>query len=74
MPLYMESIMAILRGMEDNFSYRDFREQIGLAKFNGSQKAMLNLRLSLLDSCLNGGDSSNSIKNHFQPGQLTIIE
>ncbi|KAF7791008.1 hypothetical protein EIP86_001967 [Pleurotus ostreatoroseus] len=73
MPLYMESIMAILRGMEDNFDYRDFRDQVGRAKFNGSQKSMLNLRLSLLDSCLNG-DESNSIKSHFKAGQLTIID
>lgn len=66
--------MAILRGMEDDFNYTDFREQIGQAKFLGNQKAMLNLRLSLLDSCLNGGDTSNSIKNHFKAGQLTIVE
>ena len=65
--------MAILRGMEDNFDYRDFRDQVGRAKFNSSQKSMLNLRLSLLDSCLNG-DESNSIKSHFKAGQLTIIE
>lgn len=66
--------MAILRNMEDNFIYTDFREQLRQADFKGNQKAMLNLRLSLLDSCLNGGDASNSIRNHFKAGQLTIVE
>jgi hypothetical protein len=35
---------------------------------------MLNLRLSLLDSCLEGGTAENSINTHFRKGQLTIIE
>lgn len=74
MPLYMESIMAILRDMEDNFNYSTFRSKMGHAKFNQSQRSMLDLRLSLLDSCLHGGNASNSMKNHFKAGQLTIIE
>lgn len=70
----MESIMAILRSMEDNFDYKEFRQQLAGQRFNGSQKAMLNLRLALLDSCLTGGNTSNCVKNHFRQGQLTIIE
>ena len=74
MPLYMEAIMSILRSMESNFSYSLFREELKKQKLNPSQKAMLNLRLSLLDSCMKGGNSANRASNHFLPGQLTIIE
>ena len=74
MPLYMEAIMLILRSMEDSFDYTGFREQLNQQKFNASQKAMLNLRLSLLDSCMKGGNATNRASNHFRPGQLTIIE
>ena len=74
MPLYMEAIMAILRSMEDNFDYGEFRRRLDAQKFNGGQKAMLNLRLSLLDSCMKGGNATNRVSTHFKPGQLTIIE
>ncbi len=73
-PLYMEAVMNILRSMEDNFDYELFRQELSGQTFNASQKAMLNLRLALLDSCLKGGDASNRVSNHFQKGQLTIIE
>jgi hypothetical protein len=56
MPLYMEAIMNILRKMNDSFDYAVFWQQLAAQKFNPGQKAMLNLRLSLLDSCLEGGD------------------
>jgi hypothetical protein len=74
MPLYMEAIMNILRKMNDSFDYAAFRQQLAAQKFNPGQKAMLNLRLSLLDSCLEGGTAENSINTHFRKGQLTIIE
>lgn len=73
MPLYMESIMAILRSMDD-FNYNTFRARLQEESFNPSQKAMLNLRLSLLDSCLKGGTSNNRVANCLKPGTLTIIE
>lgn len=60
--------------MEDTFDYTRFRDQLKLQKFNGSQKAMLNLRLSLLDSCLQGGNTQNRVSSHFRQGQLTIVE
>ena len=74
MPLYMEAIMSILRTMESNFSYTLFREELQRQKFNPGQKSMLNLRLSLLDSCLKGGNMNNRVSAHFRKGQLTIIE
>lgn len=74
MPLYMEAIMSILRSMEEKFDYHEFRRQIAAQRFNGGQKAMLNLRLALLDSCIKDGKATNRIATHFKPGQLTIIE
>ena len=74
MPLYMEAIMSILRSMESNFDYTQFRDELKKQKFNPGQKAMLNLRLSLLDSCLEGGTLENRVPTHFKKGQLTIIE
>ena len=74
MPLYMEAIMSILRSMENDFDYTRFRDQLKAQRFNAGQKAMLNLRLSLLDSCLQGGNHENRVSTHFRKGQLTIIE
>lgn len=66
--------MAILRTMDGTFNYIEFRRQLEAQKFNPSQKTMLNLRLSLLDSCLKGGSTANSVASNFRKGQLTIIE
>ena len=74
MPPYMETIMSILRSMGSNFNYTLFREELKRREFNSGQKMMLNLRLSLLDSCLEGGSTDNRVSTHFRKGQLTIIE
>lgn len=74
MPLYMEAIMSILRSMENEFDYAQFRDKLRQQRFNPGQKAMLNLRLSLLDSCLQGGNAQNRVSSHFKQGHLTIIE
>ncbi|EKM56169.1 uncharacterized protein PHACADRAFT_209653 [Phanerochaete carnosa HHB-10118-sp] len=74
MPLYMEAIMSILRSMESNFNYTAFRDELKQQKFSSGQKAMLNLRLSLLDSCLEGGNAYNRVSSHFRKGHLTIID
>lgn len=60
--------------MESKFDYIQFRQQLKAQKFNPGQKAMLNLRLSLLDGCLNEGTLENRVSTHFRKGQLTIIE
>ena len=73
MPLYMEYIMSVLRGMS-TFSYDKFRSQLNEQRFSGMQKAMLDIRLNILDSCLEGGNASNRVSNYFEKGQLTIIE
>jgi hypothetical protein len=65
--------MSILRSM-DPFSYEEFRRQIEAKSFNAHQKNMLGQRLDLLDMCLKGGTSENSVSKHFRRGQLTIVE
>jgi hypothetical protein len=72
-PLYMECIMAILRDMQP-FSYEAFLRQLKEQKFAAPQKAMLNQRLSILNSFLEGGNEYNRVSRHFKKGQLTIIE
>ena len=69
----MECVMAIVRDMEP-FSYKNFRKQLKEYKFVESQKAMLDQRLSILDSFLDGGNAGNCVSRHFKEGQLTIIE
>lgn len=65
--------MTILRSMT-TFSYDDFRSQLKSQRFSGTQKTMLDIRLNILDSCLEGGNAFNRVSNHFKKGQLTIIE
>jgi hypothetical protein len=67
--------MDILRSMEI-FNYHDFRKQLQeqARSFAPNQKAMMSLRLSLLDSCLKDGSVTNRVASHFRQGQLTIIE
>lgn len=74
-PLCVEVIISILRNVQA-FSYHIFREKLEEQSktFSPSQKSMVNLRLSLLDTCLRDGNTSNGISSHFQCGQLTIVE
>ncbi|VDB85071.1 unnamed protein product [Peniophora sp. CBMAI 1063] len=74
MPLYMESLMNLLRSMESNFDYARFRRELDAQDFSPGQRSMLNLRLALLDSCLTGGSPQNSVSSQFLDGQLTIID
>jgi hypothetical protein len=73
-PPYIEGTMSILRGMEGAFDCGLFRERLQDQIFSPGQKDMLSLRLSLLESCLQGGTSENSVVSHFRQGQLTIVE
>ena len=66
--------MSILRSMTGGFDYGQFRAELKKQQFSPQQKSMLNLRLALLESCLDGGDSMNRASSHFRKGQLTIVE
>jgi hypothetical protein len=82
-PLYMQVVQQILRSMGNNsFNYEAFKQAITKkgSGFNRQQLAPLNLRLQLLEAmlieCQNGkvNKSSGSLKGHFMPGVLTIID
>ncbi|KAH9894405.1 hypothetical protein C8Q73DRAFT_515623 [Cubamyces lactineus] len=73
-PLYMQSILSILRELGENFTYTNFLAEIKEAKkdMNPHQKAALDQRLSLLASFV---DPLKSRKGSlFKPGRLTIID
>ncbi|KAG8816895.1 hypothetical protein FRC19_011719 [Serendipita sp. 401] len=72
-PLYLHRALSILREMgSDGFNYGEFRKRLSEQEFNGSQTAMLQLRLDLLDSFL-CGDGSN-LTSFFKPGRLIVID
>ncbi|KAF8637208.1 hypothetical protein AX16_010867 [Volvariella volvacea WC 439] len=73
MGIYMEVVLAILRGMS-TFSYEELRKKMKERSLPLTNKQMLELRLTLLDSCLNGGSTTNSVSTYFEPGHLTIID
>ncbi|KIJ54327.1 hypothetical protein M422DRAFT_241577 [Sphaerobolus stellatus SS14] len=73
MPLYMESIISLMRSMP-NFAYSKFRKQLDSEKFSPAQRSMLNIRLKILDSCLEQGNQFNCVSVQFQKGQLTIVD
>ena len=73
LPLYMELVMALRRSME-NPSYAEFRKKLENLDLEPRQQKALNQRLSLLDYCLHGGNRSNTVTRHFQPGKLVIVE
>ncbi|KAI0650170.1 hypothetical protein C8Q79DRAFT_1006463 [Trametes meyenii] len=73
-PLYMHSILSILRNLGEDFTYGAFLNEVKEAKkdMNPAQKASLEQRLSLLASFV---DPAKSRKGPlFRPGRLTIID
>ncbi|KAI1789044.1 hypothetical protein LXA43DRAFT_893681 [Ganoderma leucocontextum] len=73
-PLYMHSIMSILRELGEGFTYKKFLSEIDKAKkdMNPAQKAMLNQRLALLDSFVL--PEKNRQKSLFEAGQLAVVD
>ncbi|EKM56168.1 uncharacterized protein PHACADRAFT_29116 [Phanerochaete carnosa HHB-10118-sp] len=68
------ALMYILGTMESNFNHSAFRDKLTQQAFNPAQRAMLNIRLLLLDSCLVGGNANNRVSTRFCKGQLTIVD
>ncbi|KAJ7024784.1 hypothetical protein C8F04DRAFT_1130573 [Mycena alexandri] len=73
MPLYMHTALRIIRDLgAESFSYLEFSRRIEGQDLNRSQRAMLKLRLDLLDAfVLAGGDE---IESHFTAGGLVIVD
>ncbi|KAI9001331.1 hypothetical protein BD414DRAFT_533084 [Trametes punicea] len=73
-PLYMQSVLSILRELGENFTYSAFLDEVKETKkdMNPHQKASLDQRLSLLASFV---DPARSRKGSlFKAGQLTIVD
>ncbi|KAJ6504921.1 hypothetical protein DFH09DRAFT_1050942 [Mycena vulgaris] len=73
MPLYMHTALLIIRDMGvDAFSYLEFKRRIGLERLNPMQRAMIKLRLDLLDAFVrpNGRD----IESYFTTGGLVLVD
>ena len=81
-PLYIQVVHQILRSMgNEKFSYKKFKEALAQksCEFTAQQQAPLNLRIQLLESILlecqkEMGGASGSVKQHFKPGVITIVD
>ncbi|KAJ7679430.1 hypothetical protein DFH06DRAFT_511250 [Mycena polygramma] len=73
MPLYMHTALLIIRNMGvDAFSYREFKRRLDLEQLNFTQRAMIKLRLDLLDAFLRPG--APDIESYFAPGGLVLVD
>jgi len=73
MPLYMHSALLIMRNKGvDAFNYRDFKRQINAENLNPMQKAMIKLRLDLLDTFLR--PEAPDIQSYFYAGKLVLVD
>ncbi|KAL7282218.1 hypothetical protein ACG7TL_003687 [Trametes sanguinea] len=73
-PLYMQSILSILRELGERFTYPAFLAKVREAKdnMNPLQRSSLDQRLALLDSFIDPVTSRTGAL--FEPGQLTIVD
>lgn len=76
-PLYMTRVESILRKIATEsekgvFDYDLFKEKLALESFDPKQLNMLEMRLGLLESCLDTSGTAPEPK--FRPGEVTIID
>ncbi|KAJ6577847.1 hypothetical protein B0H19DRAFT_1253149 [Mycena capillaripes] len=73
MPLYMHTALLIIRNMGvDGFSYQEFKRQLGIQQLAPTQRAMIELRLNLLDAFIHPG--AREIKSYFTAGGLVLVD
>ncbi|KAF8187861.1 hypothetical protein K438DRAFT_1433992, partial [Mycena galopus ATCC 62051] len=73
MPLYMHVALLIIRNMGvDAFSYLEFKRRIGLERLDPKQKAMIKLRLDLLDAFIRPG--AHEMESYFTAGGLVLVD
>jgi hypothetical protein len=58
--------------ISESYSISDFRKRLKDPEFSKAQSAMLELRLDLLDSFLQG--NGPDVKSFFKSGRLVIID
>ncbi|KAI6747505.1 hypothetical protein HG530_015864 [Fusarium avenaceum] len=84
-PLYMETVMRIIREMAmegQQFTYTMFRERLSATTWLRDQETSLKIRLQLLDTFLTSSLTPSMTKPaaaeqdpcDFQPGTLTIVD
>ncbi|KAJ7085504.1 hypothetical protein B0H15DRAFT_377382 [Mycena belliarum] len=73
MPLYMHTALLLIRNMGiDAFRYSEFKRQLGLEPLNPVQKAMIKLRIDLLDAFIR--HNAPDIQSYFVEGGLVLVD
>ncbi|KZT12865.1 uncharacterized protein LAESUDRAFT_808383 [Laetiporus sulphureus 93-53] len=75
-PLYMQTVLSILRDMGENFTYAEFKARLEGERqgFNPAQRAGLKLRMQLLEGFLDTANMKHGQSSRFAEGRLTIID
>ncbi|KAH9938514.1 uncharacterized protein B0H18DRAFT_1091200 [Fomitopsis serialis] len=77
-PLYMQTVLSILRDLGENYTYQAFKEELEKrkSKFNPAQRAGLEQRMALLEAFLDKRSlgEQRAAPARFAAGQLTIID
>ncbi|TFY69493.1 hypothetical protein EVJ58_g371 [Rhodofomes roseus] len=78
MPLYMQTVLSILRELGEDYSYEAFKDALEArkTKLNRAQVAGLEQRTALLEAFLDERSlrGQQAAPARFAPGQLTIID
>ncbi|KAF7373139.1 p-loop containing nucleoside triphosphate hydrolase protein [Mycena sanguinolenta] len=73
MPLYMHTALMIIRNIGfDAFKYSEFKRRLDVERLDGKQKAMITLRLNLLDAFIQQG--ARQIQSYFSAGGLVLVD
>jgi len=72
-PLYIQTVLSILRELGENYTYQAFMTKLDESKkkFNPAQLSGLQQRMAILSSYM---DKKRTPKSRFASGQLTIVD
>ncbi|KDQ64690.1 hypothetical protein JAAARDRAFT_187994 [Jaapia argillacea MUCL 33604] len=74
-PLYVQTILSILRDLGESFTYRRFKVELDSRTFNPMQMSGLKQRMALLESFMDKDHARQpQAASRFSSGQLTIID
>ncbi|KAF8552599.1 hypothetical protein OG21DRAFT_1486101 [Imleria badia] len=71
-PLYIQTVLSVLRELSESFSYQRFLRKLEEKNFNPAQTAGLEQRLALLNSFMDTRPSR--YPSRFAAGELTIVD
>ncbi|KAF7981651.1 hypothetical protein HWV62_32760 [Athelia sp. TMB] len=74
-PLYVQTMLSILRELGEDYTYQKFKETLNVKKknWNRAQLSGLQQRLALLESFL-AKNSRSAKSSRFAAGQITIVD